>query len=66
LGERLSAQFGAPAAEVLDSPLILAGTIDEIVDRLEHRRARWNYSYLVVPQPATDDFARVVEKMAGT
>jgi probable F420-dependent oxidoreductase len=66
LGERMSAQFGAPAAEVLESPLILAGTIGEIVDRLERRRARWNYSYLVVPQPATDDFAPVVEMLAGT
>lgn len=66
LGERLSAQFAAPAAEVLESPLILAGTIGEIVDHLERRRARWNYSYLVVPQPATDDFAPVVEILAGS
>ena len=66
LGERLSAQFGAPAAVVLESPLILAGTIDEIIDRLERRRARWNYSYLVVPQPATHDFAPVVEMLADT
>jgi probable F420-dependent oxidoreductase len=66
LGERLSAQFGAPAAEVLESPLILAGTVEEIADHLERRRVRWNYSYLVVPQPATDDFAPVVEMLAGT
>jgi alkanesulfonate monooxygenase SsuD/methylene tetrahydromethanopterin reductase-like flavin-dependent oxidoreductase (luciferase family) len=65
LGERLSAAFGAPAAEVLESPLILAGTINEIVDHLERRRDRWNYSYLVVPQPATDDFAPVVEMLTG-
>ncbi len=41
LGERLSAAFGAPVSEVLESPLVLAGTIDEIIDHLERRRARW-------------------------
>jgi probable F420-dependent oxidoreductase len=66
LGERLSAAFGAPIADVLESPLVLAGTVDEIVDHVERRRARWNYSYFVVPQPATDDFAPVVERLTGT
>jgi hypothetical protein len=66
LGERLSAQFDAPAAEVLESPLILAGTVDEIIERLERRRTRWDFLYLVVPQPATHDFAPVVEMLAGT
>jgi probable F420-dependent oxidoreductase len=64
-GERLSAGFGAPASEVLESPLVLAGSISEIIDQLERRRQRWGYSYFVVPQPATDDFAPIVEMMTG-
>jgi probable F420-dependent oxidoreductase len=66
LGERLSTAFGAPPAEVLESPLVLAGTIDEIADQLERRRERWSYSYIVVPQPATEDFAPIVARLAGT
>jgi probable F420-dependent oxidoreductase len=66
LGERLSQRFGAPAAEVLDSPLILGGTIEEMIDRLEQRRARWGYSYFVVQQPCIDDFAPVVDRLTGS
>jgi hypothetical protein len=65
LGQRLSARFGAPSDEVLASPLILAGTIEEMVDRLEQRRARWGYSYFVVQQPVIDDFAPIVERLTG-
>ena len=66
LGERLSAQFGAPAEEVLASPLILAGTIDEMIQGLEERRARWGYSYFTVQQPVIDDFAPVVATLTGS
>jgi probable F420-dependent oxidoreductase len=65
LGQRLSERFGASAEDVLASPLILAGTISEMIDRLEQRRGRWGYSYYVVQQPAIDDFAPVVEKLTG-
>jgi probable F420-dependent oxidoreductase len=65
VGQRLSARFGAPANEVLDSPLILAGTIDEMIDRLEQRRARWGYSYSVVQQQSIDEFSPVVAAMTG-
>lgn len=66
LGERLSAKFGAAAEEVLASPFILAGTIDEMVEGLEARRARWGYSYFTVQQPAIDDFAPVVATLTGS
>jgi probable F420-dependent oxidoreductase len=66
LGERLSTRFGAPAEDVLDSPLILAGTVDEMVERLERRRARWGYSYVVVQQPGIDDLAPVVTRLTGS
>jgi probable F420-dependent oxidoreductase len=66
MSDRLSAAFGAPAAEVLESPLVLAGTVERIVDQLEQRRARWGYSYFVLPQPATGDFAPIIARMTGT
>jgi probable F420-dependent oxidoreductase len=66
VGQRLSGRFGASAEDVLASPLILAGTVAEMVDELEHRRARWGYSYFVVQQPSIDEFTPVVEKLTGT
>jgi probable F420-dependent oxidoreductase len=66
LGDRLSTRFGAPPRDVLDSPLILAGTVDQMVERLEQRRARWGYSYITVQQPSIDDFAPVVTRLTGT
>ena len=65
VGQRLSARFGAPPEDVLASPLILVGTIEEMVDRLEQRRARWEYSYFVVQQQCIDDFAPVVATLTG-
>ena len=65
LGERLSGRFGAPAEEVLRSPFILAGTPEEIVERLEERRARWGYSYFVVQEPSIDEFAPIVALLSG-
>jgi probable F420-dependent oxidoreductase len=64
-GQRLSARFGAPPDDVLASPLILVGTIEEMLDRLEQRRARWGYSYFIVQQQSVDDFAPVVAELTG-
>jgi probable F420-dependent oxidoreductase len=66
LGERLSARFGAPVSEVLDSPFVLVGRADEIAGRLEQRRRRWGYSYFVVQQPSIDDLAPIVASLTGT
>ena len=65
LGERLSARFGAPADQVLASPLILAGTEGEMIERLEDRRERWGYSYFVVRQSRIDDIAPIVAHLTG-
>ena len=66
VGERLSARFGAPAEDVLQSPLILAGTRTELIDRLRERRARWGYSYHVVQEPSVEEFAPIVASLTGT
>ncbi|MEY2445203.1 MAG: hypothetical protein QOE00_1783 [Ilumatobacteraceae bacterium] len=66
VGERLSGQFGAPASEVLQSPLVLAGTHSELVDRLQERRMRWGYSYYIVQEPSIDELAPIVASLTGT
>jgi probable F420-dependent oxidoreductase len=53
------------ADEVLASPYVLIGTIDQIVEDLEARRQRWGISYYVVREPFLDAFAPVVARLAG-
>ena len=66
LGERLSARFGAAAETVLESPLILAGTEDQIVESLHARRARWGYTYITIQSTAAEAFAPIVRSLGGS
>lgn len=63
--EPLTGPFGAPADEVLASPIVLVGTVDEIVERLHERRERWGYSYFTIQQPVAREFATVVAALGG-
>lgn len=51
---------GLSQADVLASPFVLVGSVEEIVERLEERRERWGYSYYTVQQPAAREFADVL------
>ena len=61
----LAPAFGTDTDGLLGSPMVLLGTVDEIVDRLLDRRDRWGYSYVVVPQAAAQTFAPVVARLDG-
>jgi probable F420-dependent oxidoreductase len=50
--------------DVLASPFALIGSVEEIVERLHERRARWDYSYYTVQQPAAREFAPVLAALA--
>ena len=52
-------------AEILSSPYVLVGTIEEQVEDLQARRARWGLSYYVIFEPYVDAFAPVVARLAG-
>ena len=54
------------AGDILDSPFVLLGSLDEIVAQLVARRARWGISYYVVFDAAIDALAPVVSRLAGT
>jgi probable F420-dependent oxidoreductase len=54
------------AAEILQSPYVLIGTVDQIVEDLQRRRERWGMSYYVVFERDMDAFAPVVTRLAGT
>ncbi len=51
------------ADEVLASPFVLLGTVEEIVTRLEERRDRWGYTYYTVQQPSAQAFAPVLRAL---
>ena len=54
----------APGREPPDIPMVLMGTVEELCDTIEARRARFGFSYWVVPDDAMDAFAPVVERLA--
>jgi probable F420-dependent oxidoreductase len=63
-GRRATAEIGAATGleveDVLESPFVLVGSVEEIVTRLEERRERWGYSYYTVQQGAAREFAAVL------
>jgi probable F420-dependent oxidoreductase len=61
--EDLAPLFGMTAAEALEMPIVLVGTVDQICDDLIARRAKFGLSYIVIHD--MDAFAPVVERLAG-
>ena len=57
--------FGTDATELLDSPVVLLGTLDEIEERLLARRERWGFSYYVFSGPVADEMVPVVARLTG-
>jgi probable F420-dependent oxidoreductase len=51
--------------EILQSPYVLIGTVDQLVEELQMRRARWGISYYIIFEPYIDVFAPVVARLAG-
>jgi len=51
--------------EILASPYVLIGTVDQIVADLEARRERWGISYVMTHEAFMDVLAPVVARLAG-
>jgi hypothetical protein len=51
--------------EILESPYVLIGSVDQIIENLQTRRARWGISYFTIFEPYMDAFAPVVAQLAG-
>jgi probable F420-dependent oxidoreductase len=56
----IAAATGLEVEDVLESPFVLLGTVEEIVTRLQERRERWGYSYYTVQQHSAQEFAPVL------
>jgi probable F420-dependent oxidoreductase len=62
----IASAFGVPEEVALETPAVLVGTVDQIVEDLQARRERWQMSYVVVPEESVDAMAPVVDRLAGT
>ncbi|MGQ4382467.1 LLM class F420-dependent oxidoreductase [Streptomyces sp. SAS_270] len=51
--------------QVLDLPIVLVGTVEEITAQLRARRERYGFSYLTVLEPHMEAFGAVVEALRG-
>ena len=58
--------LGITAEEALSSPHALVGTVEQCVDEVRRWRDRWGISYVSINADVMDDFAPVVEAVAGT
>lgn len=65
LAAAMAPAFDATPDEVLDSPVALVGTIDEMIETLQRRRDRWEMTYHVVGHDHLAAFAPVVKQLAG-
>ncbi len=51
--------------EILDSPYMLIGTVDQMIEDLRARRERWGISYFTIFEPYVGAFAPIVSELAG-
>ena len=64
--ENIAPLFGMTADEAEQVPIVLAGNPDEMVEKVQHRREAFGFSYIVVQGDAMEPFAPVIEKLAGS
>lgn len=62
---RIARAYGVDEAGAAEVPHALVGSVEQICDTLEQRRAELGISYLTVMERNLDDFAPVVARLAG-
>jgi probable F420-dependent oxidoreductase len=66
LAAQMAPAFSIDPADALHVPLALVGTLDEMADELEWRRAEYGISYWSIESDAWETLGPVVGKLAGT
>ncbi len=64
--EFMASMIGATAEQMLDSPHVLIGTVDECIERVRSWRERWGISYVSFSGDFMDEMAPVVAALSGT
>jgi probable F420-dependent oxidoreductase len=52
--------------ELLETPFVLIGTVDEIVAQVRERRERYGFSFITVHEPYMTAFGQVIERLRAT
>jgi probable F420-dependent oxidoreductase len=65
VAEQLGARFGLSGKEMMIHPHALFGSVDHLGDELQRRREDYNISYFSIPESLAEEFAPVVEHLAG-
>ena len=63
--DKFSGAFGLPPDELAIHPHVLVGPADAICETLERRRESYGISYVTVGASLAEDFAPVVDRLAG-
>jgi probable F420-dependent oxidoreductase len=66
IAEMMGPMFGLTPQQALEVPIVMAGTVDQIVETLQQRREEYGFSYWCVPGDAYEAMAPVVAKLAGS
>jgi probable F420-dependent oxidoreductase len=64
--EAMAPHFGVSKEDVRHVPLALLGTLDEMVEELQWRRAEYGISYWSIESDSWEALGPVVSKLAGT
>jgi probable F420-dependent oxidoreductase len=64
--QSMAPAFGLSTEEILDVPIALVGTVDEVCETLLRRREEYGFNYWVVHDGDVDAFAPIVARLAGT
>ncbi len=66
LAEAVAPALGLSAAEALESPHALVGTVEECIETVRGWRERWGISYIGLGAEAMEGMAPVVDALTGT
>ena len=63
--QQLASRFRLTPDAVLESPFLLVGPTEHLVEAVQARRERWGINYVVIFERSIEDFAPVVARLTG-
>jgi probable F420-dependent oxidoreductase len=65
IAAQVAAEVDMAIADVLQVPIVMIGTVNQVIEEMQARRDRWGISYYVVMADKAKEFAPVVAALAG-
>jgi probable F420-dependent oxidoreductase len=66
IAQGMANSFGVAPEEAMETPVVLVGTKEQMIEGLHRRRERWDMSYHVVGVDFMEAFAPIVAELSGT